>query len=307
MHICMNWDSINFDWNHARAFLATAELGSLTAAAKSLNVSQPTLSRQVIALEKSLGVVLFERDGKGIAITPAGTALLEQVKIMAAAANEFNLVATGKSESLEGCVCISVAEFMAIYILPPIIKKIRRLEPGITIKIIAEDAVSNISAHEADIAIRFFRPTQDELITKKVSDIHAQLYATPEYLDSIGNPQHPSEFKSEHFLGVNQVNEMEHVFKEKGFDVALQHAPVITENMLLHWALVKQGVGIGFMLADIGEKEESVQRILHDLPNFGGELWLVTHRELWFSKRIKRVFEMLDEELQHIKSRFILS
>ena len=86
MHICMDWRSVRFDWNRARAFLVTAEEGSLSAAARALGMAQPTLGRQVEALQDELGVVLFERTGRGLELTPSGLELLEHVRTMGEAA-----------------------------------------------------------------------------------------------------------------------------------------------------------------------------------------------------------------------------
>jgi molybdenum-dependent DNA-binding transcriptional regulator ModE len=72
MRFRMDWRSVKFDWNRARAFLVTAEEGSLSAAARALGMAQPTLGRQVDALEEELGVVLFERVGRGLTLTPSG-------------------------------------------------------------------------------------------------------------------------------------------------------------------------------------------------------------------------------------------
>lgn len=299
----MNWNNINFDWNHARAFLATAKMGSLTAAAKALNQSQPTLSRQVNALEQSLGVILFEKNNKKFTITPAGEALLLFVNDMAEAANKLKLTAAGQSSSLEGNVCISTAEPMAVYILPPILKKLRQLEPGISIELIVEDSITNLGSREADIALRFVRPTEDDLIAKKVSNIHAKLYATPEYLSSIGNLHSPEQFNNSHFLGI-EYEQVVDFLNDKGFKLKHGGFPVRTSNLVAHWELVKQGVGIGFMLFDIGDKEPAVKQVLENTSPLEGELWLVTHRELRFSQRIKRVYEFLAEELDAIKYRF---
>ncbi|MEQ8698792.1 MAG: LysR family transcriptional regulator, partial [Bauldia litoralis] len=82
----MDWRSVIFDWNRARAFLVTAEEGSLSAAARALGMTQPTLGRQVDALEAELGVVLFERVGRGLTLTPSGLDLLDHVRAMGEAA-----------------------------------------------------------------------------------------------------------------------------------------------------------------------------------------------------------------------------
>ena len=121
----MDWRAVKFDWNRARAFLVTAEEGSLSAAARALNMNQPTLGRQVSSLERELGVALFERAGRGLELTPSGLDLLEHVRAMGDAATNLSLAATGQSDSLEGSICITATEAMAAFDLPPIIHKLR--------------------------------------------------------------------------------------------------------------------------------------------------------------------------------------
>ena len=113
MRFCMDWRSLKFDWNRARAFLVTAEEGSLAAAARALDMSQPTLGRQVTGLEQQLGVKLFQRRGRGLELTPNGVMLLEYVRAMGDAANSFSLSAMGKSEGVAGDICITASELMA--------------------------------------------------------------------------------------------------------------------------------------------------------------------------------------------------
>ena len=163
----MNWKSMKFDWNRARAFLVTAEEGSLSAAARALEMTQPTLGRQVSALEQELGVALFERAGRGLVLTPSGLELVDHVRAMGEAANRVSLTASGQSQTIEGSICITASEIHAAYLLPPIIAKLRRAQPGIKVEIIASNAASDLRRREADIAIRSFRPTQPELIAKK--------------------------------------------------------------------------------------------------------------------------------------------
>ncbi len=293
----MDWRSIKFDWNRARAFLVTAEEGSLSGAARALGMSQPTLGRQVAALEEELGVALFERVGRGIELTPSGLALVEHVRTMGEAANRVSLMASGKSDCIEGNICISATEATAAYILPPMIQKLRKQEPGINIELIASNSASDLKRREADIAIRGFRPTQLDLIAKKVSEEQAHLYATPTYLTSLDNPGSPVGFSHAEFFGFNKSNEFLNGLKERGFELSFSNFPVMTENHLVHWEMVKQGVGIGVMSAKIGDAEPKVQRILPDTEPFTYELWLVAHRELRTSRRVRVVFDFLAKEL----------
>ncbi len=106
----MNWQAINFDWNQVRAFLATIEEGSLSSAARALNLTQPTLGRQVAALEAALGVTLFERSGRQLLPTPAGMEIAEHVRAMGEAATQVSLTASGQSLSIEGVVKVRASE-----------------------------------------------------------------------------------------------------------------------------------------------------------------------------------------------------
>ena len=107
----MVWRNINFDWNRARAFLVTAEEGSLSAAARALGLAQPTLGRQVDALEEELGVTLFERFGRGLQLTPAGHELVTHARAMGEAASRLSMAAYGQSGEIEGTVSISRCRF----------------------------------------------------------------------------------------------------------------------------------------------------------------------------------------------------
>ena len=188
MHIRMDWKSITFDWNRARAFLVTAEEGSLAAAARSMGMTQPTLGRQVAALESEIGFDLFTRRGRGLELTPNGIKLLEHVRLMGDAANQFSLSASGKSDVIEGDVSITASELFSTFMLPPMIKALREVEPGIEIEIYSTNEERDLNRREADIAIRSVRPTQPELIAKRLCNVRGHLYAAKSYLQQLGNP-----------------------------------------------------------------------------------------------------------------------
>lgn len=293
----MDWRSVKFDWNRARAFLVTAEEGSLSAAARALKMTQPTLGRQVTALEAELGVALFERGGRGLELTPSGLDLVGHVRAMGEAASRLSLTASGQSNAVEGNICITATEVTAAFALPPIVEKLRRLEPGIDVEIIASNSTSDLKRREADIAIRAFRPTQPDLIAKKVSDVQAYLYAAPGYLQRLGRPATPDDLNGADFIGFDRTDRLITALNEIGLNLTSRNFPLLTENHLVQWEFVKQGVGIGIMPEDVGEPEPRVQRALPDLEPLTGELWLVAHRELKTSRRVRMVFDFLASEL----------
>ena len=296
----MDWRSIKFDWNHARAFLVTAEEGSLAAAARSLGLTQPTLGRQVTALEQEIGITLFKRSGRGLELTPNGLSLLEHVRAMADGANQFSLSATGQSDVIEGSICITTSEIFAFFILPPMIQKLRRLEPGIEIEIIASNDESNLNRREADIAIRSFRPHQGELIAKKVHDVKAYLYAATTYLEELGYPKSVAEFSNANFIDFEKSGQLLPMLNTLGFNLTPSNFPVTTKNNLVLWELVKQGVAIGAMPEEIGDPEPLVEKVIPSLAPINAEIWLVTHEELRTNNRVRLVFDFLASEIPNM-------
>ena len=297
MHICMDWNSVKFDWNRARAFLITAEEGSLSAAARALNMTQPTLGRQVSALEDELGVTLFERVGRGLSLTPSGLDMLEHVQAMGLAATKLSLVANGHSQEIAGKVCISASEIHAAYLLPKIVSKLRKKEPGIIIEIVSSNDPSDLQRREADIAIRSFRPTEADLISKKISDVDAPLFAAKSYLDRIGIPKTIDDLKQADFITIGDVDSFISGLKQFGLELTSDNFPVLSGSHIVHWELVKQGLGIGVVPIDIGEAEPLVERVLPHFKLMSFPIWLTSHRELRTNKRIRLVFDFLADEL----------
>jgi DNA-binding transcriptional LysR family regulator len=293
----MDRRAIKFDWNRARAFLVTAEEGSLSAAARVLDMTQPTVGRQVSALEAELGVSLFERTNSGLVLTQSGTDLMAQVKAMGDAATNLSLLALGHAEAVEGIVCISATEMISAFVLPPIIEKLCNQWPKIEIEIIASNETSDLSRREADIAIRNYRPIQQELIAKRVQNTLGHLYASQRYIQKLQHRQSPQDLNNAVFLGTDRSNSVISYLNKFGFDLNSSNFPVIVANHLVQWEMVKHGTGIGFMMEDIGDVEPLVERVLPAFPAFEKETWLVAHRELKTSRRLRVVFDYLAAEL----------
>lgn len=293
----MDWKSIQFDWNRARAFLVTAEEGSLSAAARALNIAQPTVGRQVAALEDEIGVVLFERVGRGLTLPPSGHELLDHVRAMGDAAGRVSLSAQGRSQSIAGSISITASEIYSAYLLPPVIAKLRRLAPSIEIEIVASNTAVDLRRREADIAIRNFRPDHPDLIARKLGDDLGQLYATPAYLHSIGTPQTASDLSRADFIGFADTDMMIKGLNALGLSLTAANFPVQTENHLVHWEMVKHGIGIGIVPISVGSVEPRVRQVLPDLPPMAFPMWLTTHREIHSSRRVRLVFDLLVQEL----------
>jgi len=290
---------VRFDWNRARAFLVTAEEGSLSAAARALGMAQPTLGRQVSALEEELGVALFERTGRGLELTPTGLDLVEHVRAMGAAATRVSLTASGRSQSIEGTVRITASEAASAFVLPRIVARLRRAEPGIEVEVVASNSLRDLRRREADIALRNVRPSDPDLVARKLPDGTAYLYASVDYLDRIGDPRTTEDLRRAEFIGFEENKAFLAGLNAKELNLTERHFPVRCANHLVQWELVRQGVGIGVMVAEVGDAEPGVRRVAPWLKPFRFELWLVSHRELRTSRRVRLVFDRLASELEN--------
>lgn len=292
--------SKTFDWNRAKAFLATAETGSYSAAADSLNLTQSTLGRQVQALEEELGVVLFERAGKGIQITPIGLDLVEHVKLMAEGASKLSLAAMGQSEELEGTVTITASEANSAFLLPPVLRKIRELAPGINIEIVPKNESADLRKREADIAVRNFQPKQPDLIMKKVKDSVGNFYATKDYIKENGPFNNIKSLDRASFISIGDMSVFIEGLKAFGIYLTKDNFPYVTESHYVHWGLVKEGLGIGIMPHLIGDQESRVHRVLPSFEGISYSTWIVSHRELKTNRRIRFVFNQLVDYFNEI-------
>ncbi|MEO0548623.1 MAG: LysR family transcriptional regulator [Pseudomonadota bacterium] len=299
----MNWQAISFDWNQVRAFLATAEEGSLSAAARALGQTQPTLSRQVNALEETLGVTLFERAGRAMALTDAGMDLLEHVRVMADAATRVSLIASGQSQDVKGKVVITATGALATYYLPPILKKIREAAPQIQIDVITSNQIYDLTRREADISIRHARPTQSDLIAKLLGETTAHLYASKAYIEHLEPIETLKDVEQADFVGFDQNEGLIAEMANHGLNLTLDRFRVNSPAGTVMRQLVSEGLGIGIMTKDVGLSDPGIEAILPDQFAIPIPVWLVTHRELHTSRRIRVVYDILAEEL--VRSPFL--
>ena len=286
------------DWNLARAFCATADAGSLSAAARKIGLTQPTLSRQVAALEDALGVALFERIGKKLVLTDAGLGLLEHAQAMAAAADAMALAAAGKVQEIAGRVTVSASDAISAYILPDIVARIRRQAPQITLVVVASNSISDLRRREADIAIRHVRPSEPELIGQLVYQSTAHFYAADSWVARNGAPSSVAELVRTDILGFEPAERFAEHLNSVGIPITADDFRIVSENGVVIWELVRRGLGVGAMLREIAERTPRVIRLLPDLPGTPVPVWLVSHRELRTSRRVRLVFEIIAEELR---------
>lgn len=281
------------DWNLARAFCVTAEAGSLSAAARQLGLTQPTLSRQVSALETELGVALFERVGRRLVLTATGSTLLEHARIMGEAADSLALAAAGQSQDVTGRVCITATDAVSTHMLPGIVEHVRRLAPELTIAIVATDSIADLRRREADIAIRHVRPTEPELIGRLVTETTAHFYASQTWVARHGAPRSVADLSTADLLAFEPVDRFVGHLNDAGIPARIDQCRIVSASAVVLWEMLRRGLGIGMMLREIGERTPGLVRLMPDLPGTPVPFWLVTHREVRTSRRVRLVFDAI--------------
>ena len=289
----MNWSAVDFDWSQVRAFLATAEEGSLSAAARVLGLAQPTLGRQVAALEASLGVALFERAGRGLILTPTGRDLLDHARAMAEAATRLSLVAAGRSEVVAGRVSISVSDMIAVYVMPEILAQLNARAPEIEVELIVTNSVSDLLRREADIALRHVRPEEPELVTRLLRRDKGQFYASAAFIRRYGHPRSLQDAADLPFIGMGPPDAMAAELKARGIDLSPSNFTMWSAALAVSWEMARQGLGIGITTANIARRFPEMVQVIEEAPEILVDLWLTTHRELRTSARIRVVYDFL--------------
>lgn len=287
----------NLDWNQLKAFLETAETGSLSAAARKLGLTQPTLSRQVAAIEQRMGVTLFERVGKAMALTPTGQDLLAHARAMGAAADALQLVASGRSKAVGGVVSVSATYGMAAYFLAPLVRQLREKEPNIAVEVIASDALSDLLRREADIAVRHVKPDQPDLIARFVREATAHFYASEDWVKVHGHPRRAEEAARLPFVGADRSGHFLAFLRQHGLPLSEANFSCYADHSMAQWSLVRHGMGIGAMADEIARDTPGMVRVLDEVPPIRFPIWLVTHRELRTSRPIRVVFDALAKGL----------
>ena len=283
--------------SYIQSFCAVAQGGSLVAAAQETGISQPTLSRHVAALEEDLGVVLFERSGKGLQITDDGARLLDYALRLNEAASQFALTAISQSKRIEGTVKIAATPAFAAFILPDVLRELAAQEPGIRFEILASDETANLLLHEADIAVRMYRPEQGNLIAAKIGELPLGAFATPAYLAERGEPQTLGEALEHDLIGMDTSGLIDAGLKALGLAAGPDLFRYSCEDYQVSWQLILAGAGIGLTYAQHGAADPRVRRILQDVPLPVLPVWLTCHSELKSSARIRLVFDHLRDAL----------
>ncbi|WP_127521165.1 LysR family transcriptional regulator [Mesorhizobium sp. Z1-4] len=287
-----------FDWNLIRSFVAVAEAGSLSEAARRLSSSQPTLGRHVAELETALGAVLFRRGRSGYELTENGAAFLDRAKAMRDNADTISRLAVGREEKVAGTVRITASEVVATYVLPSIMARLGRSEPDIEVEIVASDQVGNLLRRDADIAVRMVEPAQNDIIARKIADLPLTACAASSYLERRGHPKTATDLRDHDIVGYDRADDIIQGFAQFGLSVDRHAFRFRTDNQVVFWEAVRAGNGIGFAQLSLVKRDALVEPLLQGLPLPVLPMWLAMHHDVRHSPRIRRVADFLFAELK---------
>jgi DNA-binding transcriptional LysR family regulator len=292
------------DWNLLRSFAAIHETGTLSAAALRLGTTQPSMGRHLRELERQLGETLFVRLPGRLQPTARADALFETTLAMRQAARDAEGLFSGGHERVAGVVRVAVSEAYAYHVLPRLLMPLLREHAGLEVELAVSNRTDNLLRRDADIAVRFFRPPQPELIARKVGDTELGLYVHQDYIARHGLPTSLSLPEGAVAAG----------FDREPFDLsrALPGGPpqaplrfrLRSDSVMAREAAVDCGLAMGMYFTDIAVHRPGLQRVLADQVRLPQAVWLCAHDELRRSSRMRRVWDCLDQGLQaHLAAR----
>ncbi len=291
----------SFDWSLIRSFLSTLDQGSLLGAARVLQMSQPTVGRHIVELESQLGVVLFERTGRGLVPTAMALQLALAARSMEAGALQLSRTLSGAQTQIGGTVRITASVPVAVYLMPQMLVALRTAQPDIQVELVSSNKVSNLLRREADIAVRMVRPEQASLVARKLGDVRLGAYAHRSYLARSGALIAVNDLLQHDLIGSDVDIAILQGFQHLGLPVTRDAFVLRSDDLIVQWQAVRAGLGIGFCPDYMARTDPDVLRVLPRALNIPPiPMWMAVHREIRTSQRIRAVFDFLADALRRV-------
>lgn len=286
----INWDDLKY-------FLAMAEAGSLSAASRKLGVSQPTLSRRLIALEEGMGVELFLRTRNGLEVTALAESIIDRARHMQDDIYAIERMITGQGDALKGSVVVSAAELVGSNWLVRKLRPFHDLYPSITVDISVANSAADLLRREADIALRMFQPTQGDLIAKRTVTMNYGYYASQDYIDRRGKPERLSELRDHAVVLPHDEILAASKAKIRHALPGPRDAAFRSNSFAALTTAVREGYGIGAVSCLTAVDDPSLIRLFDDYVVASMDIWLVAHAELRRSARIRAMYDFIGDML----------
>lgn len=285
--------SSNVAWDDQRVFLAVLDEGSLSAAARRLRLTQPTVRARLEALEEALGTVLFTRSARGLVPTEQARSLADSARAMERASEAFVRAAQARPGEIAGAVRLSVPEVVGIEVLPPMLARLQKRHPAILIELVLSNTSADLLKQEVDIAVRMHPPRQEGLVAQKVASIPLGLFAHADYLRRRGEPKSLEDCANHDFIGPDRSRLDLDTLAKLAPELKRRQLVVRTDSHPAQVAAARAGLGIAVTHKPIGRADPVLRPVLPNLTIGKLDTWLVTAESLIKLPRIRAVFDHL--------------
>ena len=287
------------DWDKLRIFHAVADAGSLTHAGDVLHLSQSAVSRQIRALEDSLGTTLFHRHARGLILTEQGELLFDATQSMSKRLDTAAARIRDSEEEVFGSLRVTTTIGFGSIWLAPRLPKLYARYPDLSLDLMLEERVLDLPMREADVAIRMKEPSQADLVRKRLMDIRMQLFATAEYLAENGTPESLHDLATHRLLcqslsatqvSANATLVRELMTYEIGRTLTVNNYFGVLQGVL-------SGLGIGVLPDYLNQDFPQLTRVLPKVESNEVPVFLAFPEELRGSKRINAFRDFVVEEV----------
>ncbi len=283
-------------WAWLQTFLRVASLGSLSAAARDLAISQPTASRHIQALEAELQRPLFVRHARGIHLTPAGQALLDEAQGIDTKVEAILRRRGGSEQEPSGSVRVSVNEPIGLHVLVDWLRAMRERFPDIALEMVVDNRASDLTRREADVAVRMFRPRQARLVASRVGEVNLALYAHERYLQRWGVPESRRDLRGHTLIGLDQDPSWAPTLRALG--MRAEDFAIRTDSLALHVEAIRAGAAIGGLHRAFARRHPDLREVLTQVPLPPLEMWVATHEDLKPEPAVRAVYASLVDHLR---------
>ncbi|MDQ0454538.1 DNA-binding transcriptional LysR family regulator [Rhizobium paknamense] len=280
-------------WDHYRSFLAVLQSGSLSAAARALGLTQPTLGRHIEALEANIGAPLFLRSVQGLLPTATALAMRPLAESMETSSRSLSRLATASQTNVEGVVRISASDVMAVEVLPPILSRLQTAHPGLHVELSVSDRVEDLLQQEADIAVRMVAPRQKALVSRAIGALDIGFYAHRRYLDQNGRPENLEDLRQHRLIGYDRPLPYIRAILEARPDLAALTFAFRADSNLAQLAAIRSGLGIGMCQAGIARRDDTLEEVLSGQLHLTLPTYVVMHENLKTHPPCRATFDAL--------------
>ena len=283
------------DWDDLRFFLAISERGSISAAAKLLNVNHSTVLRRLASLEKRLGARLFDRLPDGYEMTAQGEQLRKQLRGVSEQIESAQRSLSGRDLSLSGAIRITTTDTLIRGLLMPYLAEFHDLNPATQIEIVINNAFLSLTRREADVAVRPSNIVPENLVGRRVGRLRTAIYASRSYLKKNAKKK---EWAAHDWVAPEET--LSHLTQAKWMrENILEDRIVVRADSLVGMvAAVRYGMGLGMLLCLLADEETELVRLAEPVDELDTDLWILTHPALKGVARIKAFTTFLYDKLR---------